>query len=51
MDSQEELPLDEQTMKEIRLQQEATEREMKVSQRVQALALEEVNLVENNKRG
>ena len=32
-------------MKEIRLQQEATEREMKVSQRVQASALEAVNLV------
>ena len=45
VDSQE-LPLDEQTMKEIRLQQEATEREMKISQRVQASTLEEVNLVE-----
>ena len=49
VESQEELPLDEQTMKEVRLQQEATETEMKVSQQVQASALEEVNLAENDK--
>ena len=48
VDSQEEMPLDEQTMKEIRLQQEATDREMKVSQRVQASALEELNLAGAN---
>ena len=49
VDSQEELPIDEQAMKEIRLQQEATDREMKVSQRVQASALEEINLAEEDK--
>ena len=42
------MPLDEQTMKEIRLQQEATDREMKVSQRVQASALEELDLAGAN---
>ena len=36
-------------MKEIRLHQEATDREMKVLQRVQALALVEVNLAEKDK--
>ena len=35
-------------MKEIRLQHEATEKEMRVSQRVQASALEEINLVEED---
>ena len=47
VDPQEELPLDEQT-KEIRLQQEATEKEIKISQRVQASALEEINLAEED---
>ena len=38
--------MDDRTLKEIRLQQEVTEKEMKVSQRVQASALEELNLVD-----
>ena len=38
--------MDEQTLKELRLQQKATEREMKVSQRVQASLLEELNLAD-----
>ena len=44
-DKEDEIPVDDQTLKEIRLQQEVTEKEMKVSQRVQASALEELNLV------
>ena len=40
------VPIDEQTLKEIRLQQEACEKEMLVSQRVQASSLEELNLAE-----
>ena len=36
----------EQTLKELRLQQEATEKEMKVSQRVQASTLDELNLAD-----
>ena len=52
VDSHEEVPIDEQTMKEIRMQQEATDKEMKVSQRVQASALEEIDLagVEDGER-
>ena len=38
------IPVDEHTLKELRLQQEATEKEMKVSQRVQASLLGELNL-------
>ena len=38
--------VNDQTLKEIRLQQEATEKELQVSQRVQASSLEELNLVE-----
>ena len=45
-DTQGDIPIDDKMMKEIHLQQEATEKEMKVSQRVQALALEEVNFAE-----
>ena len=40
--------MDDRTLKEIRLQQEVTEKEMKVSQRVQALALEELNLADTD---
>ena len=39
-DQQDIVPVDEQTLKEIRLQQEACEKEMLVSQRVQASSLE-----------
>ena len=46
VDTQGDIPIDDQTMKEILLQQEATDKEMKVSQRVQASALEEVNLAD-----
>ena len=42
------VPVDEQTLKEIRLQQEACEKEMLVSQRVQASSLEELNLADND---
>ena len=45
VDTPGDIPIDDQMMKEILLQQEATEKEMKVSQRVQASALEEVNFV------
>ena len=45
-DTQGDIPIDNETMKEICLHQEATEKEMKVSQRVQDLALEEVNFAE-----
>ena len=40
--------VDEQTLKEIRLQQEACEKEMLVYQRVQASSLEELNLAEDD---
>ena len=46
VDTPGDIPIDDQMMKEILLQQEATEKEMKVSQRVQASALEEVNLAD-----
>ena len=46
VDKQNDIPIDDQMMKEIRLQQESIGKEMKVSQRVQALALEEVNLAD-----
>ena len=36
--------LDDKTLRELHLQQEAMEREMQVSQRVQAFVLEELNL-------
>ena len=39
--------IDEQSLTEIRLQQEASEKEMLVSQRVQASSLEELNLAED----
>ena len=42
-DKEEEIIVDEKTLKELRLQQEAIEREMQVSQRVQASTLEELN--------
>ena len=42
------VPVDEQTLKEIRLQQEACEKETLVSQRVQASSLEELNLAEDD---
>ena len=42
------VPIDEQSLKEIRLQQEACEKEMLVSQRVQASSLEELNLAEDD---
>ena len=48
VEAQEKVLVDDQTMKEIRLQQEDTDREMKVSQRVQASALEELNLTGDN---
>ena len=47
-DKEDEVPVDERTLKEIRLQQEATKKEMQVSQRVQASTLEELNLVDAN---
>ena len=47
-DKEEKIHVDEKTLKELRLQQEAIEREMQVSQRVQALALEELNLADTN---
>ena len=37
-------PLDDKTLRELHLQQKAMEREMQVSQRVQAFVLEELNL-------
>ena len=40
--------IDEQTIKEIRLQQEACEKEMLVSQTVQVSSIEELNLVEED---
>ena len=45
-DKEDEIPVDDWTLKEIWLQQETTEMEMKVSERVQASALEELNLVD-----
>ena len=42
------VPIDEQTLKEIQLQQEVCEKEMLVSQRVQASSLEELNLAEDD---
>ena len=50
VDTHGDIPIDDQMMKEILLQQEATEKEMKVSQRVQASALEEVNLANEGHR-
>ena len=47
-DKESEIPVDEQTLKELRLQQEATEKEMKVSQIVQASRLEELNLADTD---
>ena len=47
-DKKSEIPVDEQTLKELRLQQEATEMEMKLSQRVHASALQELNLADTN---
>ena len=48
-DKHNDIPIDDQTMKEIHLQQEATEKEMQVSQRVQASALAELNLADEGK--
>ena len=45
-DKESEIPVDEQTLKELRLQQKAIEKEMKVSQIVQASRLEELNLAD-----
>ena len=45
-DKEDDIQVDEQTLKEIRLQQEAIKKEMQVSQRVQALAHEELNLAD-----
>ena len=42
------IPINEQTLKEFRLQQEACKKEMLVSQRVQASSLEELNLAEDD---
>ena len=47
-DGEQEILVDVKILKELRLQQEAMEREMHVSQRVQALPLEELNLAEND---
>ena len=47
-DKEEKIHVDEKTLKELRLQQEATERDMQVSQRVQASALEKLNLADTN---
>ena len=44
-DKEEEILVDDKMLKELRLQQEAIEREMQVSQRVQASTIEELNLV------
>ena len=41
-------PLDDKTLRELRLQQEAMEREMQVFQHVQASTLEELNLTDND---
>ena len=46
--SEAEEPLDDKTLKELRLQQEAMEREMQVFQHVQASTLEELNLTDND---
>ena len=40
--------MDDKTLRELRLQQEAMEREMQVSQHVHASALEELNLADND---
>ena len=45
-DKEDEVPVDKWSLKEIRLQQEATKKEMQVSQRVQASAVEELNLAD-----
>ena len=45
-DKGEEVPLDDKTLRELRLQQEASEREMQVSQRVWASTLDELNLAD-----
>ena len=45
-DKGEEVPLDDKTLRELRLQHESLEREMQVSQRVQASALQELNLAD-----
>ena len=42
-DKEDEVQVDDKTLTELRLQQEAMEREMQVSQRVHASALEELN--------
>ena len=42
-DKEEEIQVDDKTLKELHLRQEAMEREMQVSQRVHASALEELN--------
>ena len=47
-EKEDEVPVDDKTLKELRLQQEAMEREMQVSQQVRALALEEFNLANND---
>ena len=47
VDTQSDILIDDQTMKEILLQEEDTEKEMKVSQKIQNSALEEVNLVDD----
>ena len=47
-DKGEEVPLDDKTLRELRLQQEASEREMQVSQRVWASTLDELNLADAN---
>ena len=49
-DQRDTVPIDGQTIKESRLQQEACEKEMLVSQRVQASSLEELNLSEEESR-
>ena len=41
-------PLDDKTLRELRLEQEAMEKEMQASQCVQAFALEELNLDDND---
>ena len=46
-DGEQEILVDVKILKELRLQQEAMEREMQVSQRVQVSALEELNLADN----
>ena len=48
-EKEDDVQVDYKTLRELCLQQEVMEKEMQVSQRVQALALEELNLTDKDK--